>query len=260
MNCLKFALPVAALLSACNPGATAETGAVSPAAPNVPAEQSAPAVPPAAESAVAPSQEETASAAAETAPAAKAAPAAKEESAADVPAGFAVTKVVPEDFSPAAFNIFTTGAMRFRVEFFASDVFRIQAAPDGAFADPLNDPTAAQILVDDLPVCRERVDCEITPEKIVWRTAALVLSMDKATGAFALSRADGTPIFAETKPLAFADGTVTQTLSTGDDEFYYGGGQQNGHFSHKGTKIEISANGWNENDRPNPAPFFRARA
>lgn len=249
MNCLKFALPVAALLSACNPGATAETSAVPPVAPNVPAEQSAPAVPPAAESAVAPSQTETAPAAAEPAPAAKAVPAA-------VPAGFAVTKVVPEDFSPAAFNIFTTGAMRFRVEFFASDVFRIQAAPDGAFADPLNDPTAAQILVDDLPVCRERVDCEITPEKIVWRTAALVLSMDKATGAFALSRTDGTPIFAETKPLAFANGTVTQTLSTGDDEFYYGGGQQNGHFSHKGTKIEISANGWNENDRPNPAPFY----
>ena len=229
------------------------------------APEAAPAVPaaPAAENA-APAPETQA--APET-PAAQPAPAAKPQetpAARLVPAreaapageGYAVTKVVPEDFKPAAFNVFTDGAMRFRVEFYGTDVFRIQAAPDGAFDDPLNDPTAAQILVDDLPVNRERVDCEVSDAEVVWRTAAVELRMRRADGTFSLFRADGTPIFSEKKPLAFAGNTVTQTLSTDPDEFYYGGGQQNGHFSHKGTKIEISANGWNENDRPNPAPFY----
>ena len=110
--------------------------------------------------------------------------------------------------------------------------------------------------MDDLPVNRERVDCEVSDAEVVWRTAAVELRMRRANGAFSLFRADGTPIFHEKKPLAFAGNTVTQTLSTDPDEFYYGGGQQNGHFSHKGTRIEISANGWNENDRPNPAPFY----
>lgn len=146
--------------------------------------------------------------------------------------------------------------MRFRVEFFGTDVFRIQAAPNGNYADPLNDPTAAQILVDELPVNRERVDCEITDSAIIWKTAAITLTMNKANGTFSLERADGTPIFSERQPLTFDGKNVTQTLSTDPDEFYYGCGQQNGHFSHKGAKREISANGWNENERPNPAPFY----
>ena len=172
------------------------------------------------------------------------------------PATFAVQKVVPEDYRPAAFDIFTAGTMRWRVEFYGSDVFRIQAAPNGNFDDPLNDPTAAQILVSDLPVCRERVSCEVLPEKVVWTTAALTLVMNRADATFSLFKADGTPVFSEKKPLEFDGENVTQTLSTDADEFYYGGGQQNGHFSHKGTRIEISANGWNENDRPNPVPFY----
>lgn len=261
MHNFKYAFPVVALLSACNPGATAEaTIARAETAAPQPQQIAAPAVPaaetPAPASAVSaaestPVSETPAPAATATAPAAESVPATAPESG-----DFVVTKVVPEDFEPAAFNVFTTGDMRFRVEFFGTDVFRIQAAPKGEFADPLNDPTAAQILVDDLPVNRERVDCRITDTAVVWSTAAITLTMNKANGTFSLSRADGSPIFTEKKPLAFDGKTVTQTLSTDADEFYYGGGQQNGHFSHKGTKIEISANGWNEHERPNPAPFY----
>ncbi len=242
-------------LAACN-DSQKTLEAAPEAAPAVPAAPAAENAAPAPETQAAPEK-----------PAAQPAPAAKPQETPAVrlvpakktaPAGegYAVTKVVPEDFKPAAFNVFTDGAMRFRVEFYGTDVFRIQAAPDGAFDDPLNDPTAAQILVDNLPVNRERVDCEVSDAEVVWRTAAVELRMRRADGTFSLFRADGTPIFSEKKPLAFAENTVTQTLSTDPDEFYYGGGQQNGHFSHKGTKIEISANGWNENDRPNPAPFY----
>lgn len=268
MKHLKFALPLAALLSACNPGINAETETpppenaasavaevreIAPAAENpvVVADAEQPAV-----AAEAPAAAESSAEAVPAAPLVPVPPKSVPAQTGAVPAEFSVTKVVPEDFKPAAFNIFTNGAMRYRVEFFGTDVFRIQAAPEGNFADPLNDPTAAQILVDDLPVNRERVDCELSEDAVVWRTAAVTLEMNRKTGAFSLSRADGTPIFTETKPLAFSGTTVTQTLSTDPDEFYYGGGQQNGHFSHKGTKIEISANGWNENDRPNPAPFY----
>lgn len=238
---LKFVLPLAALLSACNPGITAETEpAGTPPATTVPVNTT---VPVKASEPAEPSVPAPANAAAPTE---------------DVPAAedFYATKIVPEDFSAAAFNIFTNGAMRWRIEFYGADVFRIQAAPGGNFDDPLNDPTAAQILVDDLPVNRARVDCEITPESVVWSTGALRLKMSRRDCTFALERADGTPIFEETKPLAFGGNAVTQTLSAAPDEFFYGGGQQNGHFSHKGTKIEISANGWNEDERPNPAPFY----
>ncbi|MCK4998956.1 MAG: NPCBM/NEW2 domain-containing protein, partial [Anaerohalosphaera sp.] len=63
-------------------------------------------------------------------------------------------------------------------------------------------------------------------------------------------------IFKELSPMQFGDKTI-QTLSTSLDEMYYGGGQQNGYFSHKGVKIDIKADGnWNEGGHPNPAPFY----
>ncbi len=226
MNSLKFALPVVALFSACNPNVPAETATATQA----PAVFTEPCV----------AEEKTAAVPAEPV----------------APTWGAVTKVVPVDFKPAAFEVFTAGTLRLRVEFFGTDVFRIQAAADGLYDDPLNDPTAAQILVDNLPLNRERVDCELTDASVIWRTAALTLSLDREKGTFSLARNHGKTIFFEKKPLAFNGKTTTQTLSTDADEFFYGGGQQNGHFSHKGTKIEISANGWNENDRPNPAPFY----
>ena len=257
MHKLKYALPVVALLSACNPGATAEATNAPTDAPAPQSQQiSAPAVPVAESVPAAPAQDTPAAAPAPETPAPAPTDAAPAEAPAPAAADFTVTKVVPEDFAPAAFNVYTDGAMRFRIEFFGTDVFRVQAAPNGNFADPLNDPTAAQILVDDLPVNRERVDCQITDDAVIWRTAAITLTMSKTNGLLTLTRADGTPIFTEKKPLAFDGENVTQTLSTDADEFYYGGGQQNGHFSHKGTKIEISANGWNEHERPNPAPFY----
>lgn len=238
MKSLKIVLPFAVLLAACNPNTTAKTEPTqTPSEPVPAATESVPAE--AAENAKPQVLEE------------KSTP-----QTGKARESFSVTKVVPEDFSAAAFNIFTNGDMRFRVEFFGTDVFRIQAAPEGNFADPLNDPTAAQILVDDLPLCKERVDCEVLQDSVVWKTAAITLKMNRADATFSLARADGTPIFTEKKPLAFSGQKVTQTLSTDADEFYYGGGQQNGHFSHKGTKIEISANGWNEHERPNPAPFY----
>lgn len=52
-------------------------------------------------------------------------------------------------------------------------------------------------------------------------------------------RTDGTIVFKESKPLSIGSGSTTQTLATSDDEYFYGGGTQNGRFSHKGKSINI---------------------
>ena len=63
-------------------------------------------------------------------------------------------------------------------------------------------------------------------------------------------------IWAETKPLTYGDKTI-QTLTRQPNEFFYGGGMQNGYFSHRGTTLLIEkGNGWDNGGRPNPAPFY----
>ncbi len=167
-----------------------------------------------------------------------------------------IVRVVPED-GISAYKIFTENEILLRVEFFGSDCFRLQAAKNGEFDDPENDPKKAQILLETLPVNRSLVKVAQSPEKILFETDALKLELDRAKSTFALFKKDGALVWKEARPLAFVGEKTVQMLATDDDEFFYGGGQQNGAFSHKGTIIEIVADGnWNEGGHPNPAPFY----
>ncbi|MCR5183797.1 MAG: NPCBM/NEW2 domain-containing protein [Opitutales bacterium] len=229
-----YALPFVALLAACSENVAGE-------APSV--ENAVPATTPSA----VPATERVAQTPAEATPPA---PAPEEWTIGEV------TRVVPVDFSPAAYLIYTTGNVVFRVEFYASDIVRIQAARNGEFEDPLNDPTAAQILVDDMPVLRERVTCEFLNNRVFWKTGAATLMLDSKRGTFSLYGNNGNEIWSETQPLSISKKTTTQHLKSHPDEFYYGCGQQQGHFSHKGAKRVIAATGWTENQAANPAPFY----
>ncbi len=172
------------------------------------------------------------------------------------PAPGKVDRVVPED-GVSSYKIYTDNKIQLRVEFFGADCFRIQAAKDGEFDDPRNDPEKAQILLDPLPTNRSLVSVVQLPEKIVFKTDELTLTLDRETCMFTLAKSDGTPVWKESRPLAFEGDKTVQLLTTDDDEFFYGGGQQNGSFSHKGTRIEIVADAnWNEGGHPNPAPFY----
>ncbi|WP_087025116.1 discoidin domain-containing protein [Thaumasiovibrio subtropicus] len=91
---------------------------------------------------------------------------------------------------------------------------------------------------------------------------------------FALYKADNTTMLWEEKqPIdlgatveAFDQGELkffnanvktVQTLTSNQGEHFYGGGQQNGEFEFNGKIMKASySGGWEEFDRPSPAPFF----
>ena len=65
------------------------------------------------------------------------------------------------------------------------------------------------------------------------------------------------PIWLERKPIDLSAEDSYQTLSSSDDEHFFGGGQQNGQFEFDGKLLEVSySGGWEEGDRPSPAPFY----
>jgi hypothetical protein len=68
-------------------------------------------------------------------------------------------------------------------------------------------------------------------------------------------------IWQETKPITYGPASV-QTLRRGDNENFYGGGMQNGYFSHRDTSVNIRLNtrGWSDGATPNPAPFYMSTA
>jgi len=154
------------------------------------------------------------------------------------------------------YTLITDKGFHVKITMCRADVVRIQVAEKGDFADPRNNPEKAQIIIDHIS---RAGDVKVTDgEKTVeFATDKILLRVDKKTCRFELLDKNAKSICRELRTLQIGEKRTVQTLSTGVGEFYYGGGQQNGYFSHKGRKIVIKADGnWNEGGHPNPAPFY----
>ncbi|WP_457033459.1 NPCBM/NEW2 domain-containing protein [Kitasatospora sp. P5_F3] len=160
-------------------------------------------------------------------------------------------------FTPGAAGSYaiSAGAAKARISFVSDQVFRIELTPTGTFANP----TGSDIV---LP--------QGTPPATSWRdagdryelsTAAVTLRAYKSALRFGLYRADGSKVWEETKPLSWTNTATTQTLGRGATEQYFGAGEQNGSFSHRGKTVEIGVDyNWNEGGHPNSVPFYLSSA
>jgi alpha-glucosidase (family GH31 glycosyl hydrolase) len=159
-------------------------------------------------------------------------------------------------------NVFTiaAGSDLVRLMFYRDDIFRIWVGPDGEFTDAQPDAKDAQMVV-----------FSGAPMAALWRDAGdyyrvqtreCVLRVYKKPLRFALFDNDNASVvWQETKPISYGP-TSTQTLRRGETENFYGGGMQNGYFSHRDTSVSIRLNtrGWGDGTTPNPAPFYMSTA
>ena len=158
-----------------------------------------------------------------------------------------------------AFNVdtntveITCGTPKVRVIFYKDDMFRIWLAPNGYFLNPAGDHIVVSY---DFPL----INIETSDEGDYYKisTDMLELHAYKNPLRFALYESDGeTMIWNETQGLDYGTRSF-QYLEPSEDEYFYGGGMQNGYFSHKGTKIKISKeiSHWDDGAVPNPVPFY----
>ncbi|WP_225726520.1 MULTISPECIES: TIM-barrel domain-containing protein [unclassified Nocardia] len=147
----------------------------------------------------------------------------------------------------------SAGSAAVRVSFPNSGAVRVHLAPDGQFTDPAGDkivlPTGAA------PAVPNRVD---RGDYWALSTDKLTLRAYKHPLRFALyDAADTRQIWAETAPLSWTQDSATQSLGRGEQEQFFGGGEQNGRFSHRDQTIKIFADdNWNDGGAPNSQPFY----
>jgi alpha-glucosidase len=156
---------------------------------------------------------------------------------------------------------------RLQVVFHADDLFRIWMAPDGKFTDPANTPPeragapGANIVVKhDYPGVAPHVTDAGAYHLLTTRS--LALRVYKANLRFALYRADNrTLIWEEIVGPTFDGRQTTQVLSRGLEEQFFGGGMQNGRFSHRDQTIKVAVSyNWDDGGHPNSAPFYVSTA
>ncbi|MBC9794459.1 TIM-barrel domain-containing protein [Sinomicrobium weinanense] len=95
------------------------------------------------------------------------------------------------------------------------------------------------------------------------RTASIItdkiqVSLDKKTSLFKVTDLrTGNVVVEELEPITFDKKKVSLSLKENPDEYFYGGGVQNGRFSHKGKSIAIeNQNSWTDGGVASPTPFY----
>ncbi|PZC70742.1 hypothetical protein B5X24_HaOG214957 [Helicoverpa armigera] len=146
-----------------------------------------------------------------------------------------------------------------------SHVFKYYMSPSGNFLDypvPNNPSDHAKInikkITDYETKSFEYSVLETTDEYYAVYTNKIMIRFDKKLGTMTVrDMRNNKEVLKESAPLSHDSNATKQTLYQHKDEYYFGGGMQNGRFTHKGEKIEIcNSNNWVDGGVTSPNPFY----
>lgn len=164
--------------------------------------------------------------------------------------------------NPAAVEVLCADGQRMTLDFYGKNIFRIFLDPQGGI---LRDPTAeppAQILVDEPRREVGALEIEEQNDRMTIASEAVSIEIDKRAGTLRITDRRNENLVAETlAPPQFSDGETSIVLAERPDEYFYGGGVQNGRFSHKGRAIRIvNTNMWTDGGVASPTPYYWSTA
>lgn len=149
-----------------------------------------------------------------------------------------------------------------RITFLEDDLFRYNVDPSATFdeyAKPISADHTARIQAqpDSDPNAYTHPAATVTTEgnSFVITSGNTTIKLDKTTATMQVL-AKGKEVVSEATPLDLGSTTV-QSLTTDSKEFFFGGGTQNGRFTHKGKTIKIeNTNNWVDGGVASPNPFY----
>lgn len=164
--------------------------------------------------------------------------------------------------NPTTVELCFANHRRVAVDFYGENIFRIfEDHNGGVMRDPEAKPEA-HILVDNPRTKVGSLQITEQGDEITLASSKAKVIFNKTTGLFRIVNAEnGKTVATQSAPSTFTPEKVTLTLQEQPDEYYFGGGVQNGRFSHKGEKIEIvNTNNWVDGGVASPAPFYWSTA
>lgn len=162
-----------------------------------------------------------------------------------------------EKINPTTVQVNLSGNGKMLLDFYGDNIFRLfYDHTGGSLRDPEAQPPA-QILTDNprkpvatLQVSRDNSRINIT-------TALLMVSLDKTSTRITIFSKQNKQVAEMLAPAEFDKKQVVIKLKENADEYFYGGGVQNGRFSHKGKAIAIeNQNSWTDGGVASPTPFY----
>ena len=152
---------------------------------------------------------------------------------------------------------------RISFDFYGDNIFRLfRDIRGGLIRNPESNPKA-DILVNNPRKPVSKLVTGIDGDYFYMRTPVVEVRLDKKSSCMTVIRiSDNQPVVKELNPTMFDEDNVSLTLSAdSNNEYFYGGGVQNGRFSHKGKIIAIeNQNSWTDGGVASPVPFYWSTA
>lgn len=160
--------------------------------------------------------------------------------------------------NPTTIELNLSNKQKITFDFYGENIFRIFRDNKGGI---LRNPEAipeAKILVDNPRRNVSSVNVKEYDKSYTISTSKIEICICKKSNLMRVKNlSTGKIAFEEMLPAEFKDSKTTLTLKTDGKEYFYGGGVQNGRFSHKGKKIAIeNQNSWTDGGVASPTPFF----
>lgn len=176
--------------------------------------------------------------------------------------GIANSKVMEikniRQLNPSVVEVILSNGKIITIDFYSDHLFRIFRDDEGGI---LRNPQAtpqADILVANPRKKVSNIIISDLGDNYSVSTPEIELIWDKKTSLMSVKDLrNGKIVMKEASPVNFKKGTSSITLLSQPGEYFYGGGVQNGRFSHKGKKIAIeNQNSWTDGGVASPAPFL----
>jgi hypothetical protein len=160
--------------------------------------------------------------------------------------------------NPTVVEVIYADGHQLTLDFYGGNIVRLFRDDKGGI---LRDPQAtpeAHILVPNARRSTGGVSLQKDDKDIVVSTPRIRITIDRQTGLFSVVDTQrGETVVNEMAPVSFDGNHTTLTFSTTADEYFFGGGVQNGRFSHKGKVIAIeNSNNWVDGGVASPNPFY----
>lgn len=143
------------------------------------------------------------------------------------------------------------------LQFYSASIFRLfYDKTGGMMRDPVASPPA-KILVDQPHKSLSKLEVTNSGNEININIDELRIVLNKASTFMKVFNSNNNLVLETAAPVQFTKNQVALKLKEAPNEFFYGGGVQNGRFSHKGKRIAIeNQNSWTDGGVASPTPFY----
>ena len=160
--------------------------------------------------------------------------------------------------NPTTVEVVFEDNQRMSFDFYSNHIFRLFQDINGGILRKPEAKPEAQILVDQPRKNVNNLTVKDLNNEINISTDEILISINKSTSLLKIiNKKENRVVVESVQPALFEEKSVSLFLKENPAEYFFGGGVQNGRFSHKGKAIAIeNQNSWTDGGVASPTPFY----